>query len=116
MGDKITLSAKTGEKMTKTRKVFSAEHKLEAAQRVVDQGYTIKEASAVMGCGESTMDSWVRQLKLERQGKAPSAKAITEDARRIQDLEKRIRKLEWEKEVLKKATALLMSDSLSNLR
>ena len=46
----------------------------------------------------------------------PTASAITPDQRRIQELEKKLRKVEQEKEILKKATALLMSDSLSTLR
>lgn len=102
--------------MAKTRRTFSPEFKLEAAQLVVDQGYTIKAACDAMGVGKSTMEYWVRQLREERQGKTPTSSAITPEQRRIQELEKQIRRLEEEKEILKKATALLMSDSLNNLR
>lgn len=102
--------------MAKTRRTFSPEFKLEAAQLVVDQGYTIKAACDAMGVGKSTMEYWVRQLREERQGKTPIASAITPEQRRIQELEKQIRRLEEEKEILKKATALLMSDSLNNSR
>ena len=35
---------------------------------------------------------------------------------RIRELEKRLRDVETEKDILKKATALLMSDSLNNSR
>jgi transposase-like protein len=48
--------------------------------------------------------------------KPPKPSAMTPDQRRIQELEKRLRQVETEKEILKKATALLMSDSLNNLR
>lgn len=41
--------------MTKTRPTFSAEFKLESAQLVVDQGYSLKEAAEAMGVGLSTM-------------------------------------------------------------
>ena len=37
---------------------------------------------------------------------------MTPEQKRIQDLEAQVRRLEREKEILKKATALLMSDSL----
>ena len=102
--------------MAKNRRTFSADFKLEAAQLVLDQGYTIKAASEAMGIGKSTLEYWIRQLREERQGKTPTASALTPEQRRIQELEKQVRRLETEKEILKKATALLMSDSLSNSR
>lgn len=102
--------------MAKKRRTFSSEFKLEAAQLVVDQGYTVRAACEAVGVGKSTMEYWVRQLREERQGKTPKATALTPEQKRIQELEKQVRKLETEKEILKKATALLMSDSLSNSR
>ena len=101
--------------MTKKRS-FSPEFRLEAAQLVVDQGYTVKAACAAMGVGKSTMEYWVRKLRSERAGKAPRGEALTTEQREIQELKRRLRRAEEEKEILKKATALLMSDSLSNSR
>jgi transposase len=42
-----------------------------------------------------------------------SAIAITKEHQEIQSLKERVRRLEMEKEILKKATALLMSDQHS---
>ena len=69
-----------------------------------------------MGVGKSTMDKWVRQLRSEREGKSPQGAPMTPDQRRIRELEKRLRRVEEEKEILKKATALLMSDSMRGSR
>ena len=102
--------------MTNRRRTFDPTFKLEAAELVVDQGYTVKAACEAMGVGKSTLENWVRQLKKERQGKTPNGTALTPDQRRIQELERQLRRVETEKEILKKATALLMSDSLNNLR
>lgn len=102
--------------MAKRRRTFSPEFKLEAAQLVVDQGYTVRAACDAVGVGKSTMEYWVRQLRQERQGETPKAAALTPEQRRIQELEKQLRRVEEEKEILKKATALLMSDSLNNSR
>lgn len=102
--------------MTRTRRTFSSEFKLESAQLVVDQNYTVKAAAEAIGVGQSTLEYWIRQLRQERQGQTPTASALTPDQRRIQALEKQLRKVEQEKEILKKATALLMSDSLNTLR
>ena len=43
-----------------------------------------------------------------------AATPMTPDQLKIRELEKRIARIEMEKEILKKATALLMSDSLNS--
>jgi len=101
----------------KTRPRFTPEFRLESAQLVVEQNYSVREAAEAMGVGKSTMDKWVRQLRAERAGNhAGPATPMTPDQRKIRELEKRIKRVELEKEILKKATALLMSDSMNNLR
>jgi len=102
--------------MKKNRQRFSPEFKLEAAQLVADQGYSVREAAEAMSVGKSTMDKWVRQLKKERGGQSFEGMPMTPDQLKIRDLERKIRRIEMEKEILKKATALLMSDSMNNLR
>ena len=96
-----------------TRRSFSTDFKLEAAGLVLDQGYSIPEAGKSMGIGPTALRRWVEQLHSERGGTTPPrSKAMTPEQKRIQDLEAQVRRLEREKEILKKATALLMSDSL----
>ncbi|ANO32762.1 transposase [Vibrio breoganii] len=103
--------------MTKrTRRTFSPEFKLEAAQLVTDQGYTVVEAAKAMNVSKSAMDKWVRQLKQERQGVTSKASPLTPEQIEIRELKKRIAELEEHNEIIKKATALLMSDSLNNSR
>ena len=99
--------------MKRTRRQFSPEFKLESAQLVVDQGYTVLDAAQAVGVGKSTLENWVRRLREERRGQTPKGQALTPEQREIQELKRRIREIEEEKEILKKATALLMSDSLS---
>jgi len=109
----MIISDQLGEPMKKrTRPTFSPEFRLEASQLVVDQNYTVIAAAKAMNGGISTMAKWVAQLKQERQGKP--ATPMTPDQLKIRELEKRIARIEMEKEILKKATALLMSDSLNS--
>lgn len=98
----------------KTRRTFSPEFRLESAQLVVDQHYSIREAALAVGVGYSTMDNWARQLRKERNGGTPKASAMTPEHQRIKELEKKLRRTEEHNEILKKATALLMSDALNN--
>ena len=98
--------------MSKNKRVYTIDFKREAAELVLDQGYSIFEARRALDVGDTALRRWVDQLKNERGGHTPSSKAMTDEQRRIQDLEAQVRRLEQEKRILKKATALLMSDEL----
>ena len=98
--------------MKRQRRSFSTEFKHEAACLVLAQGYSIPEACRSLDLGETALRRWVEQLKLERGGGTPVSKALTAEQRRIQELEARVHRLERVKAILKKATALLMSDEM----
>ena len=102
--------------MTRKRRSFTPKFKQEAACLVLDQGYSISEASRSLDVGENVLRRWTQQLKDERQGVTPKSKALTPEQQRIQELEARVNRLEREKAILKKATALLMSDELNRTR
>lgn len=102
--------------MTRQRRTFSTEFKHDAALLVLDQGYTVIEASKSLGIGETALRRWVDQLRTERDGGTPKGKALTPEQQKIQELEARINRLEREKAILKKATALLMADELDRSR
>ena len=71
----------------------------------------------MMGVGKSTVDKWVRQLRHNRQSKPGELSVpIGNDQQRIRELEKEIRRINEENEILKKASALLLSGSLKNFR
>ena len=95
---------------------FSAEFKRESAQLVVDQNYTVADAAQAMDVGLSTMTRWVKQLCDEHQGKTPKASLITPEQIKIRELRKKLQRIEMKNEILKKATALWMSDSLNSSR
>jgi len=98
--------------MTTKRRTFSPEFKREAADLVLDQSYSYPEACEALGVGETALRRWVSQLSSERSGVTPKTKALTPEQQQIQALEKRVKRLELEKKILKKATALLMSDEM----
>ncbi|EJK5912879.1 IS3 family transposase, partial [Escherichia coli] len=94
---------KTGDLMNKkTKRTFTPEFRLECAQLIVDKGYSYRQASEAMNVGSTTLESWVRQLRQERQGITPSATPITPDQQRIRELEKQVRRLEEQNTIFKK--------------
>ncbi|PHM22771.1 transposase [Xenorhabdus innexi] len=98
------------------KRSFSPEFKVESAQLVLDQHYSIAEAARAMNVSQSALGRWVRQLTLERQGQSPKALPITPEQIELRELKKKLQRLEMENEVLKKASALLMSDYLNSSR
>ncbi len=74
------------------------------------------DACRSLGVVDSALRRWVKQLQQERDGVTPKSKALTPEQQKIQELEARINRLEREKAILKKATALLMSDELDRTR
>ncbi|WP_323883926.1 IS3 family transposase [Aeromonas hydrophila] len=93
--------------MTRLRRSFTAEFKLEAASLVLDQGYSVPEASRSLDVGETVLRRWVQQLQSERSGTTPISKALTPEQQKIQELEARINRLEREKDIPKKGYSSL---------
>ena len=98
--------------MKKARTTYSLEFKHDAANLVLNKGYTIQEACNAVGVGYTAMSRWVSQLKQEQGGITPTSKAMTPEQKRIQELEANIKQIEWENDILKKASALLMQDNI----
>ena len=48
--------------MTRLRRSFTAEFKLEAVSLVLDQGYYVPEASRSLDVGKTILRRWVEQL------------------------------------------------------
>ena len=102
--------------LARQRRSYTTEFKLEAANLVIEQGYSIPQASRALDVGETAIRRWVNQLRHEQGGMPPESKALAPEQRKIQELEARVNQLEREKTILKKATALLMSDELERMR
>lgn len=96
----------------KKRISYSNEFKKDAASLVIDQGYTFPEACTAVGVSRTALTNWTKQLKDERSGITPDSPAFTCDQKEIQALRKEIKRIEWENDILKKATALLISDTI----
>ena len=102
--------------MKRQRRIFSVEFKYESAALVLDEGYSINEACRSLDISESVLRRWVQKLTAERNGETPGSKALTPEQQKIQELEARIQRLEREKAILKKATALLVADEFKSTR
>lgn len=95
--------------MRRPRRTFSAEFKAEAIKLITERGYSITQACKELDIGETALRRWVSQVQAECLGYVlPGSKPISPEQQRIRELENRIKELEEDKEILKKATAILM--------
>ena len=69
--------------MTKQRRSFSQEFKLDSAKLVLDEGYSFPEAARSLEVGETALRRWVKQLQDERGGITPNSKALTPEQLKI---------------------------------
>jgi len=99
-----------------TRPTYSPEFRLEVAQQVVDSGRSIRDVASSLNLGKSTVDKWSRQLRDERNGNLSSATPLTPDQIKIRELERQLKIAKEDNLILKKASALLMQDSLKGFR
>ena len=96
------------------RKHHSIEFQDEACKLVTEQGYTQQRAAEQLGVTRETIRVWLKKRDLLRPVEVVEPDyAASHDPKllkaRIRELEKRLRRAEAEKDILKKATAYFAS-------
>jgi len=93
----------------KTRRRYSDEFKADAVSLVTDQGYSVSEAARRLGIDRSLLDRWCRKHRQQISG-TPQQREGDRDAE-IKKLREEVRKLQIEKDILKKAAAFFAKES-----
>jgi transposase len=97
--------------MTKrTRRTFTKEYKSEVVT-LIRQGN--KSAGAIcrdLGLTETAVRRWVKQAEVDL-GEGPPGLLTTAERKELSELRKRVKTLEMEREILKKATAFFAKES-----
>ena len=99
--------------MTKVRKTYTPEFKLEMIKLIEEQGQKIGAVATQYEIGESSLKAWLKRYRAEQQGNPISkGNALTAEQREIQRLKREVAQLKLERDILKKASALLAIDTL----
>ena len=99
--------------MTKVRNQYSPEFKLELIKLIEEQGQKVPDVASQYNVGKSTLEKWLQRYRAEQSGKPlATGRAITPEQQEIQRLKKENAQLRLERDILKKASALLAQDSL----
>ncbi len=98
--------------MTKRRK-YSKEFKLDAVSLVLEQGYSQAEAARNLGINSNMLSRWIRQFQDDsRSAEAfPGRGSQSAEQKEIIALKKKIKRLEQEREILKKATVFFAAET-----
>ncbi|EOX4792243.1 transposase [Vibrio alginolyticus] len=93
---------------------ITPEFKRECAELVIIYGNSHKDAAAAMNVGLSSIQRWVTQYRQELSGVTPKVTALTPEQLRIQELEKQLKQLQSDNELLKKASAFFAIEMNKN--
>jgi len=91
-------------KKTKARRRFTADFKTETAKLVLDQGMTRAQVAKDLGLSPAQVGKWVIELTSQGDCAYPGKGRLPPQEQKIKDLEKEVKKLRMERDILKKAT------------
>ncbi len=94
----------------KTRRSFTKEYKAEVVELVRKSGKTVGAICRDLGLTETAVRRWVQQAEVDS-GAGPAGALTTAEREEFAELRKRVKTLEMEREILKKATAFFAKES-----
>ena len=97
--------------MSKTRKSYSKQFKIDAVKLIIEQDYKISEAAQNLGINPYVLRRWKNQFETDRNQAFPGKGHMTPEKEELHRLRKEVRQLRMEREILKKATAFFVKES-----
>ena len=94
-----------------TRKKYPKAFKLDAVSLVLDQGYTRIEAARSLGINTQMLGRWVKELQSDDGQAFRGNGKLTPEQDEIRKLKSQVKRLEMEKDILKKATVFFAKET-----
>lgn len=96
--------------MSETRRKYTKEFKLDAIALVQEHGYSVVRAADSLAINENMLRRWIKQHR-EQGGESFRGNGnLSADQQRVRELERQVRELRMEKEILKKAAAFFAKE------
>ena len=93
----------------RARRTFSSEFKAGAVRLVLEEHRPIAQVARDLDVVASALNDWVKRARADKSGGATGL--TTEEREELRELRKRVRVLEEERTILKKATAFFVKES-----
>jgi transposase len=94
-----------------TRKKYSKEFKLDAVSLVTEQGYSRSEAARSLEINATMLGRWVKAYESDDGQAFRGNGKLTPEQEEIRKLKVQVKKLEMEKDILKKATVFFAAET-----
>ena len=95
----------------RTRRKFTQEFKDDAVSLVIDQGYSCAEVARRLGVSDNNINRWVRQYRQRNESESSDGLSPEEMEAELKRLRKENKRLEMERDILKKAAAFFANES-----
>ena len=93
------------------RKTYTKSFKADAVNLILEQGYSCAEVARRLGVNPSNVNRWLRQYR-DNKEKGPGGASCQRDREaEIRQLRKENKRLQMEREILKKAAAFFAKES-----
>jgi len=99
-----------GKKQKRPRRSFTDDFKAGAVRLVLDEGKTVPQVARDLDLTESSVRNWVERARADR-GKGKPGVLTTAEKEELAALRKRVRQLEMERDILKKAAAFFAKEN-----
>jgi transposase len=93
------------------RKKYPKEFKLDAISLVLDQGYSRREAARSLDINANMLGRWIKEQEADDGRAFRGNGTLTLEQEEIRKLKTQVRRLEMEKDILKKATVFFAKET-----
>jgi len=94
-----------------TRKKYPKEFKLDAVSLVTEQGYSRSEAAQSLGINATMLGRWVKEGQTDDDQAFRGNGKLTPEQEENRQLKAHVKRLQMEKEILKKATVFFAKET-----
>jgi transposase len=94
-----------------TRNQYTKEFKLDAISLVLEQGYKQSEAARSLGINVNMLGRWIKEHQHDEGQAFRGNGKLTPEQEEIRRLKSQVKRLEMEKEILKKATVFFAKET-----
>lgn len=94
-----------------TRKKYSKEFKLDALSLVAEQGYRRIDAARSLGINAQMLGRWMKEVNTDDGQAFRGNGKLTSEQEEVRKLKAKVKRLEMEKDILKKATVFFAAET-----
>lgn len=97
--------------MARPRKSYTPEFKLQAVKMVLEQKLSVAEVARRLGVSQNLLHTWKKAVLTDGAKAFPGSGHLTPQEEEIRTLRAEVKRLEAERDILKKATAFFASQT-----